>query len=323
MIAFMFPGQGSQFVGMGRVWAEESAVAAKYFERAAEALGRDLKEICFNGPEDTLTDTRNAQPAIYTVSCIAARLLFDAGLVPDYVAGHSIGEYAALYFARSFDFETGLKLVQARANAMAEAAEKNPGTMAAVIRLEPEQVAAGCAELASQSGPLSVAGYNSPEQTVISGSVQAIEKAIEYFKEKGAKRVLPLSVSGGFHSDLMKPAQDQFAQRVAETPLQKPSSLFVSNHDAKPVTEASTLVDHLPKQLTHPVRWTETLGFLKEQGCQAYVEAGPGNVLAGLLRKFDPDAPCATLTDVASIQETAERFHEYLCGQRKDYKDLD
>jgi len=323
MIAFLFPGQASQSVGMGKAWAKESPVAASYFERANKALGRDLKIICFEGPGEVLTDTRNAQPAIYTVSCIAARLLFDAGLVPDYVAGHSIGEYAALYFARSFDFETGLRLVQERADAMADASKKNPGAMAAVMRLDPRVIEEVCEVLRGRGGIVSVAGYNSPEQTVISGSVETIEESLPILKEKGAKRAVRLPVSGAFHSDLMKPAQERFAQAVAKTTLRKPSTLFISNFNALPVTDPEPLYEHLPKQLTSPVRWTETLGFLKQQGCQAYVESGPGEVLSGLLGKFDPDAPCRTLTDMASVAATAEAFHGYLCGHRRDFKDLD
>jgi len=322
MIAFLFPGQASQAVGMGKLWAEQSEVAASYFKRANKALGRDLESICFNGPEEQLTDTRNAQPAIYTVSCIAARLLFDAGLVPDYVAGHSIGEYAALYFSRSFDFETGLLLVRDRAEAMADAAASNPGTMAAVIRMDTNELEKACAELSAEGGVLSVAGYNSPQQTVISGSVDLIEKAVPYLKERGAKRVIPLPVSGAFHSELMRPARERFAKTIERTPLHKPATLFISNHDAKPVTSAEPLSDRLPKQLTNPVRWTDTMAFLKRQGCQGYVESGPGSVLSGLLRKFDPDAECATLSDLDSIRETADRFHGYLCGQRKDFADL-
>ena len=323
MIAFLFPGQASQFVGMGKAWAEESDIAASYFDRANEALDRDLREICFTGPEDVLTNTRNAQPAIYTVSCIAARLLFDAGLVPDYVAGHSIGEYAALYFSRSFDFETGLLLVQERADAMADAAEKAPGTMAAVMRLDPEVIEQVCEELHNEGGVISVAGLNSPDQTVISGSVETIEKALPLLKERGAKRAIQLPVSGAFHSELMRPARERFESAVQNATIRKPATLFISNHNAKPALETETIADHLPRQLTSPVRWTETLGFLKEQGCQAYVESGPGSVLSGLLKKFDSDAPCRTLTDLASIEEAVSLFRKYLCGHRRDYGKLE
>lgn len=323
MIAFMFPGQGSQFVGMGKEWAEASPIAASYFDRANAALGRDLRQICFAGPEEVLTDTRNAQVALYTVSCIAGRMLFDLRLIPDYVLGHSIGEYAALYFAQSFDFETGLLLVQKRADAMAESAANHPGTMAAVLRLDPALVHSTCAELCAELGqPLSVAGFNSPEQTVISGTVEAVQKATEVFKEKGAKRVVPLKVSGAFHSELMAPAREIFQQAVDATEIRKPSTLFLSNHDARPVTEAATLCQHLPRQLTSPVRWTDSLAFLKKQDCQAYVEVGPGNVLSGLLGKFDPDAPCATLSGPESFAATVDRFRPFQCGVREQFENL-
>lgn len=323
MIAFMFPGQGSQTVGMGKEWAEGSPVAASYFQRANKALGRDIQSLCFNGPEAELTDTHNTQVAIYTVSCIAARLLFDQGLVPDYVLGHSIGEYAALYFARVYDFETGLLLVQKRADAMAKAASQNPGSMAAVIRLDPAVIEQTCREISEAEGaPLSVAGFNSPEQTVISGATGLVQKATETLKAKGTKRVVTLNVSGAFHSGLMKGAQEEFQKVVAETTFQKPSTLFVSNHDGRPVTEVTQLKEHLPKQLTSPVRWTASLGFLKEQGCQAYVEVGVGSVLSGLLTKFDPDAPCATLSGLASFAEAVEKFKPYQCGVRAQYEDL-
>ncbi len=315
MIAFMFPGQGSQGVGMGKEWTEGNAVAASYFERANKALGRDLRSICFAGPETELTDTHNTQVAIYTVSCIAARLLSGQGLVPDYVLGHSIGEYAALYFARVYDFETGLLLVQKRADVMAAAAAKNPGSMAAVIRLDPAMVEQTCREVSEAGGaPLSVAGFNSPEQTVISGTTEMVQKATEVLKSKGAKRVVTLNVSGAFHSGLMKEAQAEFSKAVAETPFNKPSTLFVSNHDGCPVTDVVSLREHLPKQLTSPVRWTASLDFLKKQGCQAYVEVGVGTVLSGLLTKFDPDAPCASLTNLASFNETVAKFKPLQSG---------
>jgi [acyl-carrier-protein] S-malonyltransferase len=324
MIVFMFPGQGSQSVGMGKAWVEGSEIAASYFKRANRALGRDLQRICFEGPEEVLTDTRNAQVAIYTVSCIAARLLFDQKLIPDYVLGHSIGEYAALYFARSYDFETGLLLVQKRADAMARAASEDPGTMAAVLRLDPALVEQACREMNTEmGGALSVAGFNSPEQTVISGTKELVEKASAVFKEKGAKRVVPLNVSGAFHSTLMESARSEFEQAIREIPLQKPSTLFVSNHDARPVTDAESLRNHLPKQLCSPVRWTESLAFLKSQGCQAYIETGPGAVLTGLLAKIDPAAPCANLTTIESFRETVEKFRSYECGVRKQFEALD
>jgi [acyl-carrier-protein] S-malonyltransferase len=324
MIAFMFPGQGSQFVGMGKTWAEGSAIAASYFERANRALGRDLAKVCFEGPEVELTDTKNAQVAIYTVSCIAARLLFDLHLIPDYVLGHSIGEYAALYYARAFDFETGLLLVQKRADAMTRAAEAHPGSMAAVLRLDPGLVEKTCAELSAEGpGVLSVAGFNSPEQTVISGSKEMVDRAIAVFKEKGAKRVVPLAVSGAFHSGLMEQAQVAFQAAVDATPFRKPSTLFISNNDARPVTEAGPLSTLLPRQLTSPVRWTDSLAFLKRQGCQAYVETGPGTVLVGLLAKFDPDAASASLSDLASFEAAAQQFRACECGVREKFEALD
>lgn len=323
MIAFMFPGQGSQAVGMGKEWAAGSSVADEYFERANQALGRDLKKICFEGPEADLTDTRNTQPALYTVSCIAARLLFDRGLIPDYVLGHSIGEYAALYFARCFDFETGVCLVQKRADAMAVAAAAKPGAMAAVIRFDPARIENICREISEADGfPLSVAGFNSPEQTVISGAKEMVEKASAVLKAEGAKRVVMLNVSGGFHSALMRDSQIAFQKVVDSTPLQKPSTLFISNHDAKPATDVETLKAHLPSQLTSPVRWTDSLNFLKAQGCQAYVEVGPGTVLGGLLIKFDPDAPSAQLTDLSSFDAAVEKFRVFQCGVRSEQDDL-
>ncbi len=323
MIAFLFPGQGSQSVGMGKEWAKGNPVAASYFERANQALGRDLRSLCFEGPEAALTDTHNTQVAIYTVSCIAVRLLFDQGLIPDYVLGHSIGEYAALYFARVYDFETGLLLVQKRADAMAAAASRNPGSMAAVIRLDPDVVEQTCREISEAEGtPLSVAGFNSPEQTVISGSTGLVQKAAEVLKAKGAKRVVILNVSGAFHSGLMREAQKEFSKVVEGTPFNKPSTLFVSNHKGRPVTEVAQLKEHLPKQLTSPVRWTASLAFLKAQGCQAYVEVGVGTVLSGLLAKFDPDAPCATLSGLSSFAEAVEKFRSLQCGVRAQYEDL-
>lgn len=309
MIAFVFPGQASQFVGMGKSWAEGSPQAASLFDHSNEILGRDLKKICVEGPEDVLTDTRNQQPAIYTVSCMAADLLREAGLHPSFVAGHSVGEYAALYAAGAFDFETGLRLVQERANLMAQAASDHPGTMAAVIRLDRTVIETVCREIEAEGvGPLSAAGFNSPEQTVISGSVEAVEKAQAVLKEKGAKRVLPLSVSGAFHSALMNDARERLAEAFSIIELKAPEISFVSNHTARPETDPSAIRDQLPKQLTSPVRWVETMEFLKENGVKAVVEAGPGKVLSGLFAKYDPDWPCETLTDFASIAEAAAKI---------------
>ncbi|MCA9449382.1 MAG: ACP S-malonyltransferase, partial [Candidatus Omnitrophica bacterium] len=292
MIAFVFPGQASQFVGMGKNWAEENAAAEEYFRRANEVLERDLKSLCFEGPEEGLTDTRNQQPAIYTVSCIAATLLKEVGLKPAFVAGHSVGEYAALYAAGVFDFESGLQLVQARADTMAENAAKHPGTMAAVIRLDRGIIEEVCSELdASGEGSLSVAGYNSPDQTVISGTREMIEEAQSVLKEKGAKRVLPLSVSGAFHSALMTEARVQLEEAIEEVDFAPPKIPFVSNNTAKPEADPSAIKVQLAKQLVSPVRWVETMEFLKGEGVEACIEAGPGKVLQGLFAKFNPDWP--------------------------------
>ncbi|MCB9770698.1 MAG: ACP S-malonyltransferase [Candidatus Omnitrophica bacterium] len=309
MIAFVFPGQASQFVGMGRSWAESSNIAAKYMDRANEVLGRDLKKTCFEGPEVDLTDTRNQQPAIYVVSCMASALLKEEGVEPGFVAGHSVGEYAALYAAGVFDFESGLQLVQARADAMAETAAAHPGTMAAVIRLDRVVIEASCAEIESNGeGILSVAGYNSPDQTVISGTREMIEEAQSVLKEKGAKRVLPLSVSGAFHSALMTEARVQLEEAIEEVDFAPPKIPFVSNNTAKPEADPSAIKVQLAKQLVSPVRWVETMEFLKGEGVEACIEAGPGKVLQGLFAKFNPDWPCESLTDFASIQETAGKY---------------
>jgi [acyl-carrier-protein] S-malonyltransferase len=195
--------------------------------------------------------------------------------------------------------------------------------MAAVIRLDPAVVEQTCQEISgAEGGPLSVAGFNSPEQTVISGASELVKKASDALKAKGAKRVVTLNVSGAFHSGLMKGAQEEFRKAVEETPFYKPSTLFVSNHDGRPVTEVAPLREHLPKQLTSPVRWTASLAFLKAQGCQAYVEVGAGTVLSGLLSKFDPDVPCATLSGLASFEEAVGRFRAYQCGIRAQFEDL-
>ncbi len=309
MNAFVFPGQASQFVGMGKSWAEENEVAAGLMDRASVALGRDLAKLCYEGPEEDLTDTRNQQPAIYTVSCMAALLLDEAGLTPNFVAGHSVGEYAALYAAGVFDFESGLRLVQARADAMAETAATHPGKMAAVIRLDRKVIQECCAEInASEEGVLSIAGYNSPDQTVISGSAELIERAQGLLKEKGAKRVLPLSVSGAFHSALMAEAQTKLKEAISGVAFSSPMVPFVSNNTAQPENDPAAIKEQLPMQLTSPVRWVETLEYLKGEGVKACIEAGPGKVLQGLSTKFDPDWPCETLTDVVSIREVAEKY---------------
>lgn len=307
MTAFLFPGQGSQYVGMGKEWAEGSPIAREYFERADAVLGRGLSKLCFVGPEDELTDTRNAQLAIYVVSCISARLLMDRSLAPSYVAGHSIGEYPALVAAESIDFDTGVALVKERANAMADAGEANPGTMAAIIRMEPHDVENTVREI-DQEGPgcLSVAGFNSPEQTVISGSVECVERAMEVLKEKGARRVIPLSVSGAFHSDLMMSARERLQKAVEATEFRPPKIPFISNNTGQPAGSVEEIRNHLPRQLTSPVRWTATMEYLVREGCESFVDTGPGMVVSGLLKKFDPGLKCVTVSDLDSFDAVVD-----------------
>ena len=279
MKAFVFPGQGAQFVGMGKDLYDNNAQAKELFEKANEVLGFRITDLMFNGTEDDLKQTKVTQPAVFLHSVILAKALGDK-FNPDMVAGHSLGEFSALTAAGVLPFEQGLKLVETRALAMQKACEATPSTMAAIIGLPDEKVEEICA---SVNGVCVPANYNSPGQVVISGTFEAIEEAVAKFKEAGAKRALPLKVGGAFHSPLMEPARAELAKAIEEANFAKPICPIYQDVDALPHTDANEIKDNLVKQLTAPVRWSHIVANMVKDGMTEAVELGPGRVLQGLI----------------------------------------
>jgi [acyl-carrier-protein] S-malonyltransferase len=281
--AYVFPGQGAQFTGMGKDLYEQSEQIKKLFQQAKEILGFDLPKIMFEGSAEDLKETQVTQPAVFLHSVALAKVQPD--FKPDMVAGHSLGEFSALVASGALEFSDGLQLVYKRAMAMQRACEQNPSTMAAVLGLSDEEVESACAEV---SGEVVVAAnYNCPGQLVISGSFAGIEKASEILKQKGAKRVLPLQVGGAFHSPLMQPAQEELQKAIEQTNFKTPSCPIYQNVNAKPATDINTIKANLIAQLTAPVRWTQTVQNMIADGAEKYIECGPGNVLQGLVKKID------------------------------------
>ncbi len=283
MKAFVFPGQGAQFVGMGKDLYDNNAQAKELFEKANEVLGFRITDLMFNGTEDDLKQTKVTQPAVFLHSVILAKALGDK-FTPDMVAGHSLGEFSALTAVGVLPFEQGLKLVETRALAMQKACEATPSTMAAIIGLPDEKVEEICA---SVNGVCVPANYNSPGQVVISGTFEAIEEAVAKFKEAGAKRALPLKVGGAFHSPLMEPARAELAKAIEEANFAKPICPIYQDVDALPHTDANEIKENLVKQLTAPVRWSHIVANMVKDGMTEAVELGPGRVLQGLIGRTE------------------------------------
>ncbi|MBF1573814.1 MAG: ACP S-malonyltransferase [Prevotella salivae] len=286
MKAFVFPGQGAQFVGMGKDLYETNALAKKYFDRADEILGFKITEIMFNGTDEQLKETKVTQPAVFLHSVIQALCLGDS-FNPAMVAGHSLGEFSALVASGTLDFEDGLRLVASRANAMQKACEINSGTMAAIIGLPDEKVEEICASVSSEGDIVVAANYNCPGQLVISGNVNAVNVACEKLKEAGAKRALPLKVSGAFHSPLMQPAKDELQAAIEKTTFKTPKCPVYQNVDAKPHTDAEEIKLNLIAQLTSPVRWTASVQTMIHDGADDFTECGPGKALQGMIGRID------------------------------------
>ena len=282
--AFLFPGQGSQYVGMGKSLYEGDEAARARFDEADAVLGRPISKICFEGPEEALKDTENLQPAQFVVSVAACDALRARGVEPACAAGHSLGEYAALYATGVFDFETGLRLVAARGRAMAGA---DQGAMAAIIGMDMEPLEALCAEASAEGEPVVIANDNSPGQVVISGAEAAVKRACDAANEAGAKRVVPLPVSGAFHSPLMGEAACTMAGELEGAALKAPSCPFIPNVTATPESDPEAIRRYLVEQITGRVRWVESVRAIVGMGVSQGLEVGPGKVLSGLARRID------------------------------------
>ncbi len=286
MKAFVFPGQGAQFVGMGKDLYENNPVAKEMFDKANEILGFNITDLMFNGTDEDLRQTKVTQPAIFLHSVILAKTMGD-DFNPDMVAGHSLGEFSALVAAGALSFEDGLRLVSARAQAMQKACEKTPSTMAAVLALPDAKVEELCASVTE--GVVVPANYNCPGQIVISGSIEGVDAACAKMLEAGAKRALKLKVGGAFHSPLMEPARAELADAIAHTDFHAPNCPVYQNVDAEPQTDPETIKKNLIAQLTAPVRWTQTVQNMIAAGADTFVEVGPGAVLQGLVKKISSE----------------------------------
>jgi len=290
MKAYVFPGQGAQYPGMGKDLYENSDIAKELFDRADEILGFRITEVMFNGTEEELKQTKVTQPAIFLHSTILAACIEDS-FHPNMVAGHSLGELSSLVASKALSFEDGLRLVSKRAMAMQDACEKEPSTMAAIIGLEDHVVEDVCTKV---EGIVVAANYNCPGQLVISGAVPAVEEACEQLTEAGARRALMLPVGGAFHSPLMEPAREELASAIEATQFNTPVCPVYQNVVAKAVTDPNEIKENLVAQLTAPVKWTQTMHAMMEDGATEVIEVGPGKVLQGLFKKLDRQFLCSS-----------------------------
>ena len=305
--AFLFPGQGSQVVGMGKDLTQRHPVARGTFEEADDALGIKISQLCFEGPEDELRLTENTQPAILTASVAAWRVLQEKGIKPAFVAGHSLGEYSAHVAAGTMTFADAVRTVRNRGKYMQEAVPVGTGSMAAILGMSPGAVAGVCSD-AAQGEVCEAANINSPEQIVISGHVAAVERAVKLADERGAKRAKVLPVSAPFHCSLMKPAQERLAAVLQGLQFATPQFPVVSNVDARPVEDPESAREALLRQVTGSVRWSQSMQWLVAQGAQTFVEVGPGKVLCGLMRQIDRSKKCVNVEDESSLGKTLEFF---------------
>jgi len=306
-IAFLFPGQGSQAVGMGKELAEKYPVARQTFEEADRALGYKLFQLCCEGPEEQLRLTEITQPAILTASVAAFRVLAEKGIKPAFVAGHSLGEYSANVAAGTLNFEDAVRTVRNRGRYMQEAVPVGVGAMAAILGMGLDQVTAVCRD-AANGEVCEPANINSAEQIVISGHSTAVERATKLADERGAKRAKILPVSAPFHCSLMKPAQDRLASDLNGLTFQNPTVPIVCNIDGAVVRDANSSKDALIRQVTGSVKWEQSMRLLIAQGVQTFVEVGPGKVLSGLMRQIDRSKTCLSVGDEASLSKTLEQL---------------
>jgi [acyl-carrier-protein] S-malonyltransferase len=303
-LAFIFPGQGSQTVGMIEEFADDTIVK-QTFEEAADALGYDLWQLISQGPAESLNETHCTQPALMAVSTALWRLWQQENNMPEFVAGHSLGEYSALVAAGALDFAQGLKLVEQRGQFMQQAVPAGTGKMAAIIGLADELIKQACEE-GAESQVVSPVNYNSPGQVVIAGNSEAVERAMLLCKEKGAKRALPLPVSVPSHCSLMQPAADSLKQVLADIEIKSPSIKLINNVDVTVAVDQAAIKDALVRQLYCPVRWTESVQYLASQGVMSLVECGPGNVLSGLSRRIDKNLTSYQLAKKVSFNQAVE-----------------
>ncbi|HZG61126.1 MAG TPA: ACP S-malonyltransferase [Anoxybacillus sp.] len=301
-IAFIFPGQGSQTVGMGKELAEQDKKAAAVFQAADERLGFPLSSIIFEGPQDTLTLTINAQPALLTTSIALFEKIKEAGIVPNYVAGHSLGEYTALVAAGAISFTDAVYAVRKRGEFMEEVVPAGKGTMAAVLGMEAGLLQEITEQISAEGAPVQLANLNCPGQIVISGSREGVDRASQLAKEKGAKRVIPLEVSGPFHSSLMEPAANKLKEVLDEIEITDASIPVIANVTAEPMTEKEDIKRKLIEQLYSPVRWEQSVNKMIELGVDTFVEIGPGKVLSGLVKKISRNVQVYAANDLASLE---------------------